>query len=113
MGQPFAPSIANLYAGLMDEKFMKSVEKVPIVWLRYIDDIFGIWEGNENGFHIFLSHLNNFNSHLHFTSNISSTSIDFLDLSVIISSCHLAYSISFKSYNSHKQVNIHNIYSKE
>ena len=101
MGQPFAPSIANIYVGLMEEQFLQSCSKTPLIWLRYIDDIFGIWEGTKDEFYAFISNLNNFNPHLDFTYTISYTSIEYLDLSVIISSCHLDYSISFKSSNSH------------
>ena len=40
----FAPTYAVLFMVALEEKILSKVEKKPIVWWRYIDDIFFIWE---------------------------------------------------------------------
>ena len=40
----------------------------PLVWLRYIDNIFFIWKENEEKLEEFLENLNNFHPNLKFTS---------------------------------------------
>ena len=101
MGQPFAPSVANLYVALFEENFFATLNKKPILWLRYIDDIFGVWDGSVKDYNYFIDQLNNYDRNLQFTSTINSTSINSLDLSITKSLPHLSYCVSFKEHNSH------------
>ena len=55
MGQRFAPSIANLYLAIWEERLLSLTNLAPIVWYRYIDDIFGIWDHSMGDFNIFLT----------------------------------------------------------
>ena len=56
MGKTFAPSYANIFLYFWEESL---VYKFPItIYKRYIDDIFGIFEGNEAEFLEFCKYLN-------------------------------------------------------
>ena len=54
----------------MDEvetEFFKTQELQPLVWFRYIDDIFFTWNHSEDKLNKFLENLNKFKSNLKFT----------------------------------------------
>ena len=54
----------------------------PLIWLRYIDDIFFIWTHGEEKLNSILKDLNEFNPNLKFTYQTSENSVHFLDLHV-------------------------------
>ena len=61
-----------------------SVEK-PLIWMRYIDDIFFIWMHGEAKLKEFIDHLNSSHDTIKFTSKHSRDSISFLDVQVTLS----------------------------
>ena len=46
--------------------FLREQEKVPLVWFRYIDDIFFTWTHGENKLKSFMQKLNQFHPNLSF-----------------------------------------------
>ena len=82
MGTRVAPSLANLFMNSLENKMIQSYDKKPKVWLRYIDDIFYIWEHGEDKLTKWLEHLNNFHKTIKFTNEWSHTKINFLDTTV-------------------------------
>ena len=54
----------------------------PSLWLRFIGDILVVWPGLEEGFSDFLAELNSFHPKLEYTSEESTTNINFLDLRI-------------------------------
>ena len=40
MGNVTAPSLANLFMGFLEQTLLSKCAKKPLVWFRYIDDIF-------------------------------------------------------------------------
>ena len=82
MGTCMAPSYANLFMGALEEKMLETSPEKPIVWLRYIDDIFFIWSHRRPALETFITHVNNFYQTIKFTSEISPSQIPFLDLMV-------------------------------
>ena len=57
MGTCIAPSYANLFMGKLEQEFLRTQEKVPLVWWRYIDDIFAVWTHGEPALQIFVIEL--------------------------------------------------------
>src|SRR5690606_21304810 len=87
MGTRVAPSFANIFMGRLEKSFLETQLK-PLVYLRYIDDIFIIWQHGISQLHSFIQNFNNFHPSIKFTSNISSSEINFLDVNVkIINGC--------------------------
>ena len=66
----------------VEQNFLQTQSKKPLIWLRYIDDIFFIWTHGEQELEIFLKHLNSFTPNLSFTHEASKNCIPFLDLKV-------------------------------
>ena len=42
LGTRMAPSYANLFMGKFEQEFLKTQNKFPLVWWRYIDDVFNL-----------------------------------------------------------------------
>ena len=67
----------------MDEfenEFLSLRSDKPLVWLRYIDDVFFIWAHGEKELHKFMEDLNNHQSNIKFTYTFSKNCVPFLDL---------------------------------
>ena len=62
----------------IEQKFLETQCKIPLIWLRYTDDIFYIWIHGEQKLERFLKDLNNFTPNLSFTHEASKKCIPFL-----------------------------------
>ena len=82
MGAAFSPTVANVYMSVTLQNFMSTQAKQPLLLVRYIDDIFMIWQHSEQDLDHFLHKLNSFNPSLQYTYNHSPHEVDFLDLSI-------------------------------
>ncbi|CAJ0944749.1 unnamed protein product [Ranitomeya imitator] len=88
MGTRFAPSYANLYIGRWEELhiYLEGVLRAGLALrLRFIDDIFFIWEGREEDLKDFLTDLNKNEFYLLFTAHTSKERVQFLDLNITVS----------------------------
>jgi hypothetical protein len=85
MGAPSSVKLANitLYKHLQNIHAHYR-EKTPSIQLRLIDDIFGIWSGNEQELENWVTFLNNSHDTIKFTLEHSRQNIPFLDTMVYI-----------------------------
>ena len=85
MGTRAAPNFANVYMGRFEDKFVYRTEwsHYIIDWVRFIDDIFLIWKGDESSLTTFIKYLNGVVPSITFTHEISYKSVNFLDTKVI------------------------------
>ena len=85
MGTRAAPNFANIYMGRLEDKFVYQTDwfNYIIDWVRFIDDIFLIWKGNNNSLTTFIEHLNGVVPSIKFTHEISCISVNFLDTKII------------------------------
>lgn len=81
MGTPFSPTIANIYMSVYFRKFFSKSKWQPLLFVRYIDDIFIVWP-DANTWPQFLNELNHYHPDIKFTSNHSTLSIDYLDITI-------------------------------
>jgi hypothetical protein len=86
MGAVMAPSYANLFMGELEEKFIESFAAQyavrPLVYIRYIDDIFIVWTNGEELLHRFIEEINQCHVSIKFTHSVSTSSVHFLDVTV-------------------------------
>src|SRR5699024_8771868 len=68
----------------LENNFLRNIN-APFTYLRYIDDIFIIWTDTEDALHNFINSFNRFHKNIKFTSHVSKTEINFLDVTVSIS----------------------------
>ena len=60
MGTKCAPSYAIIFMGKLENDFLSTVRQQPLIWWRYIDDIFMIWPHSYQELCFFLTALNSF-----------------------------------------------------
>lgn len=105
MGKTFAPSYANIYMADWENGVFKKCSKKPLIYYRYLDDIFGLWSFGEAAFQEFVNVMNNHHKTIKVTSNIQPDKIEFLDTEVFFvereSSKHLATRVFFKNTDTH------------
>ena len=92
MGTPMAVNFANLFMSKFEQDLLAAYQKehktTPLIWIRFIDDIFFIWHGDEASLKHFLNFCNNFaknskmSSTIRFTYSYSQQSVNFLDTTV-------------------------------
>uniref|UniRef100_A0A0F8CGT9 Reverse transcriptase domain-containing protein n=1 Tax=Larimichthys crocea TaxID=215358 RepID=A0A0F8CGT9_LARCR len=82
MGQRFAPSYANIYMSEWEREALAKCTHKPIIYLRFLDDIFGIWPHNINQFDTFIKTLNDHHPAIKLKHTIDSTQVHFLDTTV-------------------------------
>ena len=91
MGTKVAPSLSNLFMENLETKMIHSYDKKPNLWLRYIDDVFYIWEHGKDELNKWFEHLNHFHKTIKFTNEWSYENINFLDTTFKVIACHKLY----------------------
>ena len=89
----------------MDEfenEFLSLRSDKPLVWLRYIDDVFFIWTHGEKELHKFMEDLNNHQPNIKFTYTFSKNCVPFLDLDVQVSGGELTTNLHIKPTDRHQ-----------
>ena len=84
MGTAAAPNYANLFMDRFETKALNNWPLKPLIWLRFIEDIFMIWTHGEDKSEEFITYLNGIHPTIKFTSEQSYTNISFLDTTVKI-----------------------------
>ena len=80
-------SYANLFIGFVEKDLLARCVKKPLVWFRYIDDVFFIWTHGKQALDEFLAFSNNNQHGIIFEvtpDSVSDTSVPFLDIRVIL-----------------------------
>src|SRR5436190_9621658 len=82
MGNPLSCFIANMFLSKFEIKAKETMTYFPRIWIRYVDDVFVIFNKREN-LQTFLTQLNSFYNTIKFTYEIERNNcIPFLDLLV-------------------------------
>ncbi|XP_041419667.1 uncharacterized protein LOC121393892 [Xenopus laevis] len=85
MGSNVAPAYANLYMAHFEDNFVYNNQEfwpLILMWLRYIDDLFFVWQGTEESLKLFVDHLNSRIPTIKFTLEYDRNQIHFLDVTV-------------------------------
>ena len=83
----------------------------PLVWIRYIDDIFFIWTGSKESLNTFVSFTNDYTdnnkmkSRIKFETNISENSVNFLDVKVNLNNGKITTDLYTKPTGAHLFLN--------
>ena len=82
MGKKFAPNYANIFMAEWETGALAKCDKKPLLYLRYLDDIFLVWTHSENEFWQFFDTLNNHHDSIKLKATIEMDQIDFLDVTL-------------------------------
>lgn len=102
MGKRFAPAYANIFMANWEEGALAKCPKQPLHYLRYLDDIWGIWIHSREEFMEFINILNNHDPSIKLKYEIHEQSIDFLDTTIY----------KGKSYDDHQRLDIKVFFKK-
>ena len=76
MGTPMAVNFANIFMSKFEKHmirdFFELYGKNSIIWLRYIDDIFFIWNDSEESLKLFINFCNSYAADNSLLSNLQS-----------------------------------------
>ena len=103
MEKRFAPSMPTEW----EKQALRKCNTLPKIYLRYLDDMFGIWTHGDDVHRIFLDILNSHQNCVKLTSVTSKQSIDFMDTTIFKvkrfnSNGHLDSKIYFKPTDTHQ-----------
>ena len=122
MGTPMAVNFANLFMSKFERSLLDAFEKKhgmrPLIWLRFIDDVFFVWSGDESSLKIFIDFCNNYatetgmQSTIRFTSSYSKTSVEFLDMIVSIKDGMICTSLFSKPVDTHTYLHASSFHSR-
>ena len=101
IGTTFAPPSSLLFMADFQKKMLGSFEKKPMIWWRYINDIFFIWEHGEESLKVFREQVNMFHSTIKFTAKYSEEEVNFLDVNIKQIDGELKADLSVKPTDTH------------
>ncbi|KAL2094171.1 hypothetical protein ACEWY4_011483 [Coilia grayii] len=79
MGRKYSPSYADIYLARWEEQAFRQCEKTPLIYKRYLDDLFGIWTHSEEDFNHFIQILNSQHPKIKLKQNLQPICVEFLD----------------------------------
>ena len=111
MGTPMAPNYANLFMDSFEQNLLRDYSQKtglsPLVWFRFIDDIFFIWTGNKDSLDHFISFTQNYSksksmkSKIKIEIHLSTNEVNFLDVTVSLNHGKLRTTLFTKPTDSH------------
>ena len=88
----------------VETEFLKMQKHKPLVWFRYIDDVFFIWTHGKETLSLFLEDLNNFHPNIKFPHEVNKESIYFSDLNIRLSDGNISTDLYVKPADRHQFV---------
>ena len=82
MGTKVAPSYANTFMGWFEETYVYTYTHQPLLWKRFIDDIFVIWSHGQGELETLVQYINSCMPSIKFEAETSQTLVHFLDVNV-------------------------------
>ena len=84
IGTKLAPGYANLFLPIFERLMLKEYPTKLSIWLRYVDDIFMIWNDSEDKLKDFLAYISTVTPAIQFTHAHSFEYVNFLDVLVTL-----------------------------
>lgn len=117
MGKKFAPAYANIFMANWEREALAKCPKQPVCYVRYLDDIWGIWTGSEEEFKEFVVVLNSHDPSIRLKTELNKQSIDFLDTTVFkgpdfYKDFKLDVKVFFKCTDTHALLHGHSFHPK-
>ena len=74
-----AVAFGNIFMAKIEREILRLSNKKPLVWKRFIDDVFSLWNISRDEVNAFIEQANRLHPTIKFTAEISETEITFLD----------------------------------
>ena len=107
MGSPLGPSLANFFLGHLEKyKIFENLNINPKLYIRYVDDIFAIFDKNIS-YDKFFDHINNQHPQIKFTVEKSiNNSLAFLDTEIKLNGDEFESTVFRKQTNTNVLLNV-------
>ena len=79
MGTKMAVAFANIFMSAIETEIINKSPHKPLVWKRFIDDIFSLWNLDKEEIYSFIELANDHHPTIKFTAEVSETETAFLD----------------------------------
>ena len=112
MGTKVAPAYANTFMGWFEENHVYTYHQQPLLWKRFIDDIFVIWQYGHSELDNFISHLNSRMPSIKFEAERSLQQVSFLDVLVKLKGRNIETTLYTKPTDSHNYINFASCHQK-
>ena len=89
----------------LEKRLLSDIDLKPYIWWRYIDDIFLIWEHGEESLKLFLEKINKIHPTIKFTADWSCSSVNFLDVKVIMKDGKITTDLYVKPTDTNQYLN--------
>lgn len=114
MGTKMGPSYANLFMGWLEQQMDRTYHNtLPDLYMRYIDDIFGITTMPRAQLDEWMNHLKSLHPAVQYTSTISETQVSFLDTTVKTAQGEITTTIHYKETDSHNFLRYNSFHPKK
>lgn len=90
MGTKMAPTYANIFMASLETEFIGKRCPKPVIYKRFLDDIFFIWDNDEASLTEFISDINSLHPSIKLTHQISTKTINFLDVTLLLDSGNIS-----------------------
>ena len=101
MGGPMSSLIAEVLMDRLERWVLRRWYQFGnvILWYRYVDDVFCIWEGSDNNLQKFQKVLHSFDDNIQFTMEIGGHKINYLDLTISLSCDDLSDGLLYPTFS--------------
>ena len=111
MGSPLAPTLSNLFIGVLEHKFLhKSMLNVKL-YVRFVDDILAVFEDQDH--ETFHNYLNSWHKNMNFTVEVGDKKIPFLDIDINVENAILETEVYRKPTNTNLLLNFDSCVPKQ
>ena len=110
IGTKFTPAYACIFMNDDESKFLETQSLQPLIWFRYIDDVFFIWTHKEEKLQLILTDLNNYNPHVKFKYEFNKVHILFMDLNASFCNGKLTTDLYVKPTDQHQYLHYTSAY---
>ena len=93
----------------LEKCLLSDIDLKPYIWWRYIDDIFLIWEHGEESLKLFLEKINTIHPTIKFVADWSYSSVNFLDLKVIMKDGKIITDLYVKPTDTHQYLTLYHV----
>ena len=101
IGSRLGRNYACTYMGKWEEELLTKVQIKPTMYVRYVDDIFGLWSGTEDELKEFHKTANSIDENIKVDLRVSNKEIEFLDVLVKNNNNKLETTIYHKPTDQH------------
>jgi hypothetical protein len=95
MGKAWAPAVASIYLEQWESKILTDSQIVPLLYVRYIDDIFMVLNSRSDA-DVLIQFMQSADPHIKLSELTIASTVHFLDLNITIDGPRLTYSLYSK-----------------